>query len=124
MDTRTIAMLALNALGRYLPAGTLPWHIDVEGAASSARKPDRMGAAADLLHLGQPTTEIGPGQPFRDLALDRHRPQRIQHGQAAADSANASGTTAAGGLISCVMRSSVCQANRTRTGSGTPSTAT
>jgi iron(III) transport system permease protein len=38
----TLAMLALNALSRYLPAGTLPWHIEVEGAASSVRKPDQV----------------------------------------------------------------------------------
>ncbi|MEE1654647.1 iron ABC transporter permease [Microvirga sp. CF3062] len=27
----TLAMLGLNALGQYLPAGTLPWHVEMEG---------------------------------------------------------------------------------------------
>ena len=45
----TLAMLALNALGRYLPAGTLPWHIEVEGAAASANKPDRMPALSGAI---------------------------------------------------------------------------
>ncbi|MGF9756985.1 iron ABC transporter permease [Microvirga sp. 0TCS3.31] len=50
----TLAMLALNALGRYLPAGTLPWHIEVEGAAFSARKPDQMPARAGTIGHVEP----------------------------------------------------------------------
>ena len=76
--------------------------VGVDGVAG-AGEPDRVGAAADLLHLGQPAAEVGPGQPFRDLALDRHRPQRVQHGQAASVSGRASGTTAAGGATSWAM---------------------
>jgi iron(III) transport system permease protein len=45
----TLAMLALNALGRHLPAGTLPWHCETEGKAFSARKPDRTPARAGAI---------------------------------------------------------------------------
>jgi iron(III) transport system permease protein len=43
----TLAMLGLNALGRYLPVGTLPWHCEMEGAAFSARKPDQARVRAE-----------------------------------------------------------------------------
>ncbi len=36
-----LAMLALHALGRSLPAGTLPWHCPTEGAAFSIARPER-----------------------------------------------------------------------------------
>jgi iron(III) transport system permease protein len=50
----TLAMLALDALGRYLPAGTLPWHVEVDGAAPSARKPDRTPARSGTIGRVEP----------------------------------------------------------------------
>nr|WP_210330975.1 iron ABC transporter permease [Microvirga terrestris] len=47
----TAAMLALNALSRYLPVGTLPWDCSTEGAARATRKPD--GAVPRARSVGQ-----------------------------------------------------------------------
>jgi iron(III) transport system permease protein len=50
----TLAMIALHALGRYLPAGALPWHCPAEGAAFPARKPERATIRAGAIGHMEP----------------------------------------------------------------------
>ncbi|MDQ4136721.1 MAG: iron ABC transporter permease [Pseudomonadota bacterium] len=50
----TLAMLGLNALRRHLPAGTLPWQCETEGAAVADREAKRITTRAE------PIGQIGP----------------------------------------------------------------
>ncbi|MBM6578874.1 iron ABC transporter permease [Microvirga sp. BT689] len=50
----TLAMFTLNALGRYLPSGTLPWHCETEGALVPGHRLGRTGIQSE------PTGQIEP----------------------------------------------------------------
>ncbi len=50
----TLAMLGLNALRRHLPAGTLPWHCETEGAAVADCASNRTTTRAEPIgQIGQ-----------------------------------------------------------------------
>jgi iron(III) transport system permease protein len=50
----TAAMLALDALGKYLPAGTLPWHSAATDVVLSREKHDRKSTHAGTIAQVEP----------------------------------------------------------------------
>jgi iron(III) transport system permease protein len=50
----TIAMLVLDALGKYLPAGALPWQCEMEGEVRMNAKPLHIPARAPAIKQLEP----------------------------------------------------------------------
>ncbi|MFL4994918.1 MAG: iron ABC transporter permease, partial [Microvirga sp.] len=50
----TIAMLVLDALGKYLPAGALPWQCEMEGEVRMNAKPLHFPARAPAIKQLEP----------------------------------------------------------------------
>jgi iron(III) transport system permease protein len=55
----TAAMLVLDALGKYLPAGALPWQAESEGEVRVTPRPFRMPARAPALNQLEPKPALG-----------------------------------------------------------------
>ncbi|WP_262270048.1 ABC transporter permease [Microvirga yunnanensis] len=56
----TAAMLVLDALGRYLPAGALPWQSAMEDEARTNREPARAPARPPVLDRLEPKAALSP----------------------------------------------------------------
>jgi iron(III) transport system permease protein len=55
----TIAMLVLDALGKHLPAGALPWQCDMEGELRANAKPFHAPARAPAISQLEPKPALG-----------------------------------------------------------------
>jgi iron(III) transport system permease protein len=54
----TVAMLALDALGKYLPEGTLPWHCETD-ATAAAKVTRRVHAGIEKAERFEPAPALG-----------------------------------------------------------------
>jgi iron(III) transport system permease protein len=55
----TVAMLALDALGQYLPEGTLPWHCETDATTPMAKAHGQVHAGSEKAERFEPAPALG-----------------------------------------------------------------